>query len=494
MKHGQSSQPGFCPSTDESRLPSLIKCMHGSFSRFVRIYRSNMTRGETLSNATEKTTLFPSMIPWSKPPGKSRRRRGPPSDKKWEAFEWLNLVWCLCNFLEAGSPCRAHAARHAVRRASLGEWTALHEGHAKTMYDKILRYVAQPRGTMERGSAKLEDLISRIRFNQYNPGTKLDEAMCGAMPVNPDRISVPEAAGILDPKDHLPPKKLVQFLSMPRDVPIPGPVAGDSRACHKVAPRDWPTLLRKLYQAGMIAFVPCDQAVREGDQVIKGGLFSVPHKPESDRLINDRRPLNMRERRLNWCELPSGVMLSQLILESHQSIRASGDDLSNYFYLIKHLDDWLPRNCFCRATKGKALKGFDLEPNTNYYLAFKVVCMGDTNGVDIAQATHEAVLREAGCLQPDQTLVYGKLFPASETLEGLYIDDHLVFQIVDKKPIRKRDPFPDEALMQQSRGKYDSLKLPRSTKKAFDKEYVFKAWGTEVCSSSGRVGGLGSDK
>ena len=115
-----------------------------------------MTQGKTLSNTTEKTTttLFPSMLPWLKPPGKSRR--GPKPEQRREAFEWLHLVWYLCNFLEAGSPCRAHAAQSTIRRASLGEWTALHESYAKTIYNKILRYVAQPRGAMDRGSAKLE--------------------------------------------------------------------------------------------------------------------------------------------------------------------------------------------------------------------------------------------------------------------------------------------------------------------------------------------------
>ena len=61
--------------------------------------------------------------------------------------------------------------------------------------------------------------------------------------------------------------------------------------------------------------------------------------------------------------------------------------------------------------------------------------MGDTNGVDIAQATHEGVLRAANCLRSEQTLAYGKLFPPSEILEGLYIDDHLVFQAADKKDL-----------------------------------------------------------
>ena len=238
----------------------------------------------------------------------------------------------------------------------------------------------------------------------------------------------------------------------------------------------------------MIEFIPVEEAVHVGRKVIKGGLFCVGHKPTSDRLINDRRPLNIRERRLNWCSLPAGPMLGQLILRNDQSIRCSGDDLSNYFYLIKHLDSWLRRNCFGDPIKGSELPGLGLDSHKRYLPAFRVVCMGDTNGVDIAQATHEAVLQEVGCLREHQTLVYGRIFPASNTLEGLYIDDHLVFQVCDKKVDRDRPTAEDEQLIAQSRSQYKKLGLPVSAKKALNKEYSFKAWGTAVCSQSGRVG------
>lgn len=46
----------------------------------------------------------------------------------------------------------------------------------------------------------------------------------------------------------------------------------------------------------MIEFLPAEDAFRDEKGVVKGGLFAVPHKPESDRLINDRRPLNIREK------------------------------------------------------------------------------------------------------------------------------------------------------------------------------------------------------
>ena len=105
------------------------------------------------------------------------------------------VAWCLFNFLEWGSPSRKFAATSAISRASLGEWTALHESYARTVYKKICCFVAQPRGAWERGSAKLDELISRIRLSQYDPTVDLD--------VNHDRISVPEVAGILDPRDYL---------------------------------------------------------------------------------------------------------------------------------------------------------------------------------------------------------------------------------------------------------------------------------------------------
>lgn len=91
------------------------------------------------------------------------------TDQKWEALEWMHLLWCLFNFLESGSPSRKFAASAAISRASLGGWTALHESHARTVYKKVCCFVTQRRETIDRGSAKLEELINRIRLSQYDP-------------------------------------------------------------------------------------------------------------------------------------------------------------------------------------------------------------------------------------------------------------------------------------------------------------------------------------
>ena len=46
-------------------------------------------------------------------------------------------------------------------------------------------------------------------------------------------------------------------------------------------------------------------------------------------------------------------------------------------------------------------------------------------------------------------------------------------------------------IMKDSREKYNALNLPLSEKKAFDKAYEFKAWGTNISSQTGRAGPKG---
>ena len=324
----------------------LINKQHGSFCRYYRIH-AKMSQEQTGavtpdSKAVGKPfALFPSRLPWTIS-SESKRRRGLKADVRCEALKLMHRIWAFLNYLHAGSPCSTSAISEAVRMAFEGKWTAQHETYARAMHSKLLDYCACPRGTMERGSAKLSALIEKIQCSQYDPSISFDEASCGALPVDPTRISLPDQAGILDPREHLCGERLEQFVQMPHQIPEPCRSSLDPPACHKVSDEDWPVVLRKLFDADMITFIPKKDVLSEGRRLIKGGLFCVPHKPQSDRLINDRRPANLREKRLNWCQLPSGPLLCQLILEKYQSVRASGDDLSNYFYLIKHLESWYP--------------------------------------------------------------------------------------------------------------------------------------------------------
>ena len=99
---------------------------------------------------------------------------------------------------------------------------------------------------------------------------------------------------------------------------------------------------------------------------ISGGLFSVGHKDESDRLINDRRPFNGIERRLGWCRLPHGTELIQIVIPPNSSIRGSSDDLVSYCYTLENLEAWRGRNVVGSPVFGSDYPGFADDPDQMY--------------------------------------------------------------------------------------------------------------------------------
>lgn len=115
--------------------------------------------------------------------------------------------------------------------------------------------------------------------------------------------------------------------------------------------------------------------------------------------------------------------------------------------------------------------------------------MGDLNAVDIAQQVHLEILRDCHCMRDGEVLQFRSPVPASHPFEGLYIDDHIITQIVPSRKGRSRHQrFRDEEIVADSRTQYATLGIPTSSKKAFSKEPKYIAWGTEVDNKTGRVG------
>ena len=150
-----------------------------------------------------------------------------------------------------------------------------------------------------------------------------------------------------------------------------------------------------------------------------GGWFAVDHTRGRLRLIFDRRPQNSTERTLTWPRLPSGCQLQHVVLEPWETIRGSGDDLECWFYNIRHEPD-----CYHKNAIGRPLTGADfLEvggiSGVNYRMCLKVVAMGDTNGVAIAQEVHESILAASSCFDPAVTVHYDAPFPERKCSSSL---------------------------------------------------------------------------
>ena len=167
------------------------------------------------------------------------------------------------------------------------------------------------------------------------------------------------------------------------------------------------------------------------------------------------------------------------------SIRGSSDDLVSFFYTLEHLESWRKRNVVGTPVSGSDYPCFVDDPDQMYMLAFKVVCMGDSNAVDLAQETHLNALQNKGCMDDSELLEFSRTFPAGPTYEGLYIDDHAILQLVRNRASgrllthgeRKEDPPPrDKHLLTISREAYVEAGWARSNDKAQEFQGNFTIW------------------
>ena len=101
------------------------------------------------------------------------------------------------------------------------------------------------------------------------------------------------------------------------------------RPCHFVSQANEVFLRKLLCGSGMAKLTEGQEVPRtRGGRNLLAGLFTVPHKVTSDRLIVDRRAQNETEKRLGWAELPHGTTLCQIRLAPKDHLRASSFDLS----------------------------------------------------------------------------------------------------------------------------------------------------------------------
>ena len=76
--------------------------------------------------------------------------------------------------------------------------------------------------------------------------------------------------------------------------------------------------------------------------ILRGGLFAIQEKNGKQRLIFDKRPQNTIEKRRAWIRLPAGSQLAQIVLAPQRVLRGSGEDLSNFYFYVRHLSHKWP--------------------------------------------------------------------------------------------------------------------------------------------------------
>ena len=347
----------------------------GSFGRFLKLLNTSKqfkrSGPRTPPKPCREDHLFPSLLVIPESNGKPRgaRSRARRRDRD-EAWGYAETIWALFTFLEGGSPFRASDQQSLLRQAAQARWTSLHSTYAGFLHREIHRYVRlqSAQEPLSRGILKLAELVKVVKNSSYSSNPSVEKMSNVAKDVKPDRMSLPTVAGIVNPCDYLKGEHLKAFKNMSADVPHNQVPINPTKGCFKVQAEDKSAVFRKLLDSGVAALIPEDMGVRDIDgNLITGGLFAVDHKPDSDRIILDRRPFNELERRLVWARLPHGSLLTQLIVPKGFSVRGSGDDLSNYFYLLKHNTDWLPRNVVGTSFDGEGYEAYGGEKGKSIF-------------------------------------------------------------------------------------------------------------------------------
>ena len=456
--------------------------------------------GYLLERSSADTPLFPSALPYPEVAGLSLGAKG-----RLESADWcrvfVNALVAWCNFVVLGCPDGAGSAYEPrVAHRSV-------EG-IRPYADKLLGEVAEffcPEmlsGTLScEGKRKdLEDLVASGTGACYSGVVKVGcQQLSTALPVVAERVAIPEEAGQVDPRRCLERSRAEVVDRLP-DLRLPEALWGEEVvACHRVAVHEESSLLRRLWAAKMITFVPEQELPRRRDgRLLLGGLFAVRKNEKEDRLIFDRRPENATMKRLDWAKLPAGACFCRMVLAENEILRGSGDDLRNYYYTLALPPEWVRFNGFGRRVDPKLLAEAGFDAAVPHRACLRVLGMGDVNGCAIAQATHEAVLRRGGLLDKANTLVYGEPVPKSRVWQGAYLDDLLItyrlalaHRVALDGSFRPPAPLPqdpDVMLTRAAEHAYHQANLSRAEHKAFRCETKFKAWGAEVDGVRGRAG------
>ena len=170
------------------------------------------------------------------------------------------------------------------------------------------------RQSMEESLVQLKEAAASYGTGGILPGA-VDGKLSSAIPVNPDRVAIPQKAGTVDPLSWLPEDRREVVANLPAqrlpeglwDEVVPG--------CHRVPKREEARLVRKLLAQGMITLVAERELPRTNrGKLLTGGFFCVKKSDVEDRLIYDRRPENATMSRLGWSQLPSGACLTRILL------------------------------------------------------------------------------------------------------------------------------------------------------------------------------------
>ena len=498
----------------QSMLRQLLKsrCRLGSFARsFVaQQLQPQHSRGTACSE------LFPMPLPY---PEVLREKRNEVSQKLDARKKLLVCSVIVLNYLHLGRPHFFDKSLLTPGRMSKRQWEAVQ--HFGQLADAWLEHEPVTPEVMGRTAAKVESLEAVLRNLEeqvaslaksgegyFSPATSvrsqfeetldvkqpnLGEMSSGSMstfkPVDSSRLAFVGTPSF-DPTPYLDPLSQAIFND---------PIGMRQNPAHCTVK---PPLLRvhcsrnekiKLFdlldQSDRLRF----HTASEVCPTYGSGLFSVTKNLVKDRLILDSRGANLLEQPPGrWIRsLASAESVTRIMLEPQDNLLASGNDLTDFYYLFRATQSRSRRNVLVGGVHPKevqhlrALKPEHLQEKV-VFGALSSLAMGDTQAVELAQSCHLGLALQHGIVTSDNLTTMRKPPPRTDTTVGLVIDD-----FVTLSKVRQGHGQASEGalLAERMQDIYEEVKVIPNRKKGFRDEARSSFWGLDLDGERGLVRG-----
>ena len=265
-----------------------------------------------------------------------------------------------------------------------------------------------------------------------------DDPRSGPIPLEPSKVSLPPTGGTFHIGKFLSPELAAYLHASPPSLvdPPPSELFRSVRSCHRVQDGSYPTLIARMFSAGM-----CDFSVGTDHRSL--GLFGVwKVVGERMRLIVDARPANIWFRTPPY-EFTTGDSLARIQVPPGFELEVAKADLADYFHAcrteagVRSFFPLKPLSVESLRALGVHVPGSCTGSGGFTTPRLTTLPMGWGPSPAIAQAGHEAVLYGQvsglpGVLDPVSRFSSQRT-PAEglSHFHALVIDDLLLFRLVE---------------------------------------------------------------
>ena len=406
---------------------------------------------EGQAGCTRGGGLFPcAAVAWTRSSRPSSSRRAARWRRRLAARKMVNIVLGVSSWLASGRTAKCPPSLQPATSTAHGLALA-HIEKSSLRWIRLIESTPDLISSGRRGPAVAQNFTELRSWlyafpdacQGYGPvrGGPAPLKSVAVKPLDPERMALPQQGATFDLADWLPEPERREFLC-PRFIRRRDQPAAPRSRMHT---KDWPGVLHKLDDSGILLLAREDEVPRDGwGRIPRNGGFGVEKDETFDRVVCARVPSNTLEkpsRGLNL--LPHGCQTCEKILPPDKDWIFEKDDLDNMYHKCgvsreQALSTPIGRSVLASQLEGTAAlaaaraREGDAAPRRaradRWQPCLGSLPMGHLRAVEWAQLGHCNFLRAHGGLLDTEVLLYNASPPRSSTWDGVMIDDRVLMR------------------------------------------------------------------